>query len=323
MAQQFALTHDTPAYNPRYADAFVVFSVTVLSLAIGVWCMLRLGLTLWMGTVAALAVYAVLLLVHLGVRRSLIAVEDASADREAGDIWTQDPDAPVEPRHDADVPSGSEAPRSPDEEIARWTQAARAGDKSPPEVLPRPRPADPFDFRPKQEPSLPDAPAAGGLASLSARELKAAEPRASGPVQPEMSVELVQDLIKKLADELNSTTAAERADKPITPGMTEAMIGRSVAALQATARTVPGPHADLRAAAPVRDLGDLPPAGRRRGGRQSSPPPVRSQVLAHPANRRRSIPSSHALPKPWRQGAWRCCSSPSTSLPRAGRAISR
>jgi cyclic-di-GMP phosphodiesterase TipF (flagellum assembly factor) len=249
MAQQFALTHDTPAYNPRYADAFVVFSVTVLSLAIGVWCMLRLGLTLGMGTVAALAVYAVLLLVHLGVRRSLIAGEDAAVEGEAGDIWTQEPNTSVEPRHDADMPGGSKALRSPDEEIARWTQAARAGEKSPPDVLPRPRAADPFDFRPKQEPSL-DAPAAGGLASLSARELKAAEPRASSPGQPEMSVELVQDLIKKLADELNSTTTAERADKPITPGMTEAMIGRSVAALQATARTVPGPHADLRAAAP-------------------------------------------------------------------------
>jgi cyclic-di-GMP phosphodiesterase TipF (flagellum assembly factor) len=253
MAQQFALTHDTPAYNPRYADAFVVFSVTVLSLAIGVWCMLRLGLTLWMGTVAALAVYAVLLLVHLGVRRSLVAVDDASVEREAGEIWAQDPTAFVEPRQDADESRGSKTPRSPDEEIARWTQTARAGEKSPPEVLSRPRPADPFDFRPKQEPSLPDAPAAG-LASLSARELKAAEPRASGPVQPEMSVELVQDLIKKLADELNSTTAAERADKPITPGTTEAMIGRSVAALQATARTMPGPHADLRAAAPGEGL---------------------------------------------------------------------
>jgi cyclic-di-GMP phosphodiesterase, flagellum assembly factor TipF len=292
MAQQFALTHDTPAYNPRYADAFVVFSVTVLSLAIGVWCMLRLGLTLWMGTVAALAVYAVLLLVHLGVRRSLIAVEDASVEREAGDIWTQDPSASVEPRHDADVPGGSKAPHSPDEEIARWTQTARAGEKSSPEVLPRPRSADPFDFRPKQEPSLPNAPAAGGLASLSARELKAAEPRASGPVQPEMSVELVQDLIKKLADELNSTTAAERADKPIAPGTTEAMIGRSVAALQATARTMPGPHADLRAAAPGEGsrgpaIGGAPswwpavePASSARPGARapSEPPPLNPQL---------------------------------------------
>ena len=63
-----------------------------------------------------------------------------------------------------------------------------------------------------------------------------------------MSVELVQDLIKKLADELNSTTAAERAEKLLPANVTEAMIGHSVAALQATARTMPGPHADLRAA---------------------------------------------------------------------------
>ena len=63
-----------------------------------------------------------------------------------------------------------------------------------------------------------------------------------------MSVELVQDLIKKLADELNSTTAAERAEKLLPASVTEAMIGHSVAALQATARTMPGPHADLRAA---------------------------------------------------------------------------
>ena len=76
MAQQFALTDDTPTYNPRYADAFVVFAVTVLSLAIGVWCLLRLGFALWMGTAAALAAYAVLLSVHLAVRRSLVAADD-------------------------------------------------------------------------------------------------------------------------------------------------------------------------------------------------------------------------------------------------------
>src|SRR5262245_21372123 len=250
MAQQFALTHDTPAYNPRYADAFVVFSVTVLSLAIGVWCMLRLGLTLWMGTVTALAVYAVLLLVHLAVRRSLVALKAPADEREAGDLWTQGPYEPVEPAPHMAAEAGSNASHSPDDEIARWTQAARAVEKGLAEELPRPRAADPFDFRPKQEPALPDAPAPGGLASLSARELKAAGPRTSAKAQPEMSVELVQDLIKKLADELNSTTAAERADKPITPSMTEAMIGHSVAALQATARTMPGPHASPRAAAP-------------------------------------------------------------------------
>ena len=131
MAQQFALTDDTPAYNPRYADAFVVFSVTVLSLAIGVWCLLRLGLALWMGTVAALAVYAVLLSVHLMVRRSLVAVDGTAADREPGDVWMQSPYAPDEPMQQIPESDGADAPRSPGEEIARWTQAARSGETRP------------------------------------------------------------------------------------------------------------------------------------------------------------------------------------------------
>ena len=264
MAQQFALSDDTPAYNPRYADAFVVFSVTVLSLAIGIWCMLRLGLALWMGTAAALAVYAVLLSVHLLVRRSLVAADGPAADREPGDVWMQSPYGPDEPMQQIPEAGSADAPRSPGEEIARWTQAARVGEKDPADELPRHRPADPFDFRPKQEPSLPHAPSAAGLASLSARERETAQPRLSGAAQPEMSVELVQDLIKKLADELNSTTAAERAEKLLPANVTEAMIGRSVAALQATARTMPGPHADLRAApsGPQAPAGSVNWAGR-------------------------------------------------------------
>jgi cyclic-di-GMP phosphodiesterase TipF (flagellum assembly factor) len=285
MAQQFALTHDTPTYNPRYADAFVVFSVTVLSLAIGVWCLLRLGLALWMGTVAALAIYAVLLSVHLLVRRSLVAVDGPSADREPGDIWMQSAGAVAEPTQH--VPEyGSDAPSAPDEEIVRWTQAARTEETGPPKELPQPRAADPFDFRPKQDPALPVAPATAGLASLSARE-KAAGPRASGTADPEMSVELVQDLIKKLADELNSTTAAERSGKPIPTSLTEAMIGHSIAALQATARTVPGPHADSRAETQTPALGAAPswwptaePApGAIPGARPpAAPPPLNPQL---------------------------------------------
>src|SRR5207247_1863389 len=90
--------------------------------------------------------------------------------------------------------AGADAPRSAGEEIARWAEAARAGEHSPAEELPQPRPADPFNFRPKQEPSLPHAP---GPAPFAPAELHSAEPRLSGVAQPEMSVELIQDLIKK------------------------------------------------------------------------------------------------------------------------------
>ena len=313
-----------PPTIPRYADAFVVFAVTVLSLAIGVWCLLRLGLALWMGTVAALAVYAVLLVGALaGAAIAGRGRRTRRADREPGDLWMQDPYAPDEPTQP--IPESSGPMRR-----VRRTRRSRAGPRrrglatrARPRSCRGPVPADPFDFRPKQEPSLPHAPSAAGLASLSARELKAAAPRLSGTAQPEMSVELVQDLIKKLADELNSTTAAERADKLLPASVTEAMIGHSVAALQATARTMPGPHADLRAAP---SEGHQAPAA---GGVPSWWPTAEPATGATPgaprcpARRRRSIPSSRALPKPWRQSAWRCCSSRSMRWPKAGRAISR
>ena len=81
-------------------------------------------------------------------------------------------------------PAGVDAPRSPGEEIARWADAARAGERSPAAELPQPRAADPFDFRPKQEPSLPHAPGAAGLSSLAAREPHATEPRLSRWLNP-------------------------------------------------------------------------------------------------------------------------------------------
>src|SRR5882672_9214035 len=79
MTQQFATSDDAPPHNPHYSDAFVVFSVTVLSCAIGAWLLLRLGLALWVGSVAALGVYAALLSFHLLVRRSLVAAPPAAA----------------------------------------------------------------------------------------------------------------------------------------------------------------------------------------------------------------------------------------------------
>src|SRR5262249_36392873 len=72
MARQSAIP-DTAADGPPFADAFVIFAVPVLSLAIGAWFLLRLNLAVWSGTVAALAVDTLLLAVHLAVRRSLLA----------------------------------------------------------------------------------------------------------------------------------------------------------------------------------------------------------------------------------------------------------
>src|SRR5882672_7221712 len=79
MTQQFATSDDAPSHNPHYSDAFVVFSVTVLSCAIGAWLLLRFGLALWIGSVAALCVYAVLLSFHLLMRRSLVPAATPAA----------------------------------------------------------------------------------------------------------------------------------------------------------------------------------------------------------------------------------------------------
>ena len=97
MTQQFAVPDDSPPHNPRYSDAFVVFSVTVLSCAIGAWLLLRLGLALWMGSVAALAVYAALLSFHMLVRRSIVAAEPPVAVAPVAGKRTKRPPAPPQP----------------------------------------------------------------------------------------------------------------------------------------------------------------------------------------------------------------------------------
>ena len=121
------------------------------------------------------------------------------------------------------------------------------------------------------------------------------------PAQSEtMSVELVQDLIKKLADELNSTTAAERADSlklsPPTHRGHDRALGRGLAGDRT--HHAPGPHAPT-CVPPRAAARDARPAACHRGGRGRAASQAQRQPRpACPARRRRSIPSSRALPKP-------------------------
>lgn len=242
MAQQFALHDDTPAYNPRYGDAFVVFAVTVLSLSAGVWCLVRLGMALWAGTVAALGVYTILLSVHLLVRRSLLAADGGAAEGEHADLWMR---APLEsPPHGGDTgAAAADAPPSADAEIARWAEAARAERDNPAsDMAPPARTPDPFSFRPLQEPSLPAGP---GLARLADSDSWTAGARQPAEPEPQVNVEQV---LKKLADALNATPSVQRAHKPAATNETEAMIGQSVAALQATARSMARPQVSFEPA---------------------------------------------------------------------------
>lgn len=279
MAQQFALHDDTPAYNPRYADAFVVFAVTVLSLAVGAWCLVRLDMALWAGSVVALAVYTILLSVHLLVRRSLIAADGGGGEREHADLWMR---APLETPVDEAAEPTADAPSSPHAEIARWAEAARAERETTGSDAPAPaRTPDPFSFRPLQEPALPAGP---GLSRLTDGDKWAPDARKPDEAEPQVNVEQV---LKKLADALNATpTVAPRVEKPAAASETEVMIGQSVAALQAAARSMSRPPASFEPASDE-PTGGVPswwpkpsaPAGNS-GPREPGTPPALDPRLA-------------------------------------------
>ena len=315
MAQQFALHDDTPAYNPRYADAFVVFAVTVLSLAVG--CLVpgaaRHGpVGRQRGGPCRLHV---LLSVHLLVRRSLIAADgagwrararrrvDARAARDTGRRGCR---ARQRTRH---APRRMRRDRTLGRSRSRRARDGRLG------CARTCAHADPFSFRPQA-----GAGAAGGARSLTPdgrRQMGARRDESRTRREPQVNVEQV---LKKLADALNATpTVAPRVEKPAAASETEVMIGQSVAALQAAARSMSRPPASFEPASERARR-----AACRRGGRRPSPllPAIPGRASRRHAARAQP-PARAALPRPSWRSAWRCCSSRSTPWPRGGRAISR
>jgi cyclic-di-GMP phosphodiesterase, flagellum assembly factor TipF len=257
MTQQFALPDETPSHNPQYGDTFVVFSVTVLSCAAGAWLLLRLGVALWVSSVAALGVYAALLSFHLLVRRSMMGAVPAAAPpaaRRSARRTPPFPQAPIlRPEAPALAPRTQQPPPPP--EPPRGAEPPGSERRRPTDPLSPTRTSDPFMFRPSREPSL-SAPPLPGFAPKPAPA--AGEPRTGIPpaapedAPPEMRVELVQELIKKLADELNTATATTVGERAAAPPARapdpDAMINRSVDALEATAR---GMHARGRIKTPT------------------------------------------------------------------------
>ena len=66
--------------HARFGDAFVILSVTLLSLASGAWLITSFGLELTSAMLASLAIYCILLLLHLLVRRSFADSPDEDED---------------------------------------------------------------------------------------------------------------------------------------------------------------------------------------------------------------------------------------------------
>jgi cyclic-di-GMP phosphodiesterase, flagellum assembly factor TipF len=233
MAQQLGIPGSHSSQG-RFADAFVIFSVTVLSMALGAWFLLQLGLSLWPGMAAALTVYTVLLLLHLLVRRSLLD-DDGTEAREEMQWIAGEPDLAAAPGDRRDGPSLGLGPAADEAAQNRLPLHARAGH---PHALPEASAEVAFHYRPRDAGALGSGRLAARVASASAAAGGALDSWQDPPEQSpsERNVELIQDLIKKLADELSDAPPASSATA--TGEVEDAMLTRSLAALDTAAASM-------------------------------------------------------------------------------------
>ena len=224
MAQQFAVSPPA-AQSSHFQDAFVIAAMTTLALAFGAWARARFGVSLWSAMIAALAVYSALLAIHLGIRRSLVPSDDKPGSKE-----------PARPRGHEQRPAKVQRP--PRHPFEADVEIASAAGRMAAETLPVPRAGDPFTHRPRPVAPRHDTkirsteppPLAWGDREPEAQP----NPAVTSQVPPpEMSVEVIQDLIKKLADELNGAEAEN-----VAPEAPEVAVGHAVEALDTTARSM-------------------------------------------------------------------------------------
>jgi cyclic-di-GMP phosphodiesterase TipF (flagellum assembly factor) len=300
MTQQFAAPEPELAavhepFYMRLGDAFVIVSATVMSLAAGAWLIARLELDLSYAILAALTTYCGLLLLHLLMRRTVM--DSASAEDNAGDDIGDDGDihwqtgaAAFEAalsRHNA---QSERSPSAEDEAEPQaspdlWSSALPMPAADAPDAL------QPFTFRPARIPYFEPGP---GAEALPAKERAAGAPAGGiGALSGEINVEVIQDLIRKLADELNGPSprnadaagqSASGADAEASP---DAMIGQSVAALETTARAMrvgkAGKPAALALPSPQSssmsgDAPEGPPSAAGEEPQASAPPPLDSRL---------------------------------------------
>ena len=304
MAQQFALHDDTPAYNPRYGrrlrgvrgDRAVAGGRRVVPGAA------RHGSVGGDGG-GARHIYDPPLRASAGA---------ALVGGPAGQPSASTPTYGCAPRskspHGADEgEAAADAPPSTDDRSRAGPRLLVPSATIPPGHARAGAHGRPLQLQAAQEPSLPTGP---GLARLADGDRWASDARQPAGAEPQVNVEQV---LKKLADALNATPSNQRAEKPAATNETEAMIGQSVAALQATARTMARPQASFE---PAPGQVNEPRAACHRGGRHPGPP---TPAIPARASRARPPPStrgSRRLPRRSWRSAWRCCSSRSTPWPK-------
>ncbi len=304
MTQQFAapepqLVAQEPLYL-RLGDAFVIVAATLMSLAAGAWLIAHLELDLSYAILAALGAYCGLLLLHLAMRRAVM--DDGGAEDEAGDdddIHWQTGAAAFEAalsRHDAQTEqsTSSEEEVEPHSRSSLWSSALPM-----PEEGETPEALQGFNFRPARIPYFEPAVDAQ---SPPAKERTGGAPAAGlGALSGAINVEVIQDLIKKLADELNGPLPAnadavgESASSADLDARPEEMIGQSIAALEATAHAM---RVGQRAAL-------FPPPRRSKARRRKAGRPLPG-MRPWAAARRLSTRNWRASPRPSPRSASRC-----------------
>jgi len=235
MTQQSA-NSDAAPQQASFSDVFVIFAVTLLSLAAGAGLLAQLGLAIWWAMVGALAVYAVLLSLHLVARRQFSAIDQAASQRLQAEIDALIPadSERLHPNLD-DTFKTTDRTSVPDEELP-WHTGQPASRPQRGITLPEPSDTSPSDFWSQQGPSLklPD------LGPPSAQATGSRTEQSTAAAEQEVNVEYIQELIKKLADELNGPVQAPLSEEDaarVRPASDpDGMIGRSVEALETTAR---------------------------------------------------------------------------------------
>jgi cyclic-di-GMP phosphodiesterase, flagellum assembly factor TipF len=275
MTQQFAvpepqLAMPEPLPEPLYvrlADVLVILSATLVALAGGAWLIAQLGVDLSHAILAALGAYCGLLLAHVLARRALrqpVLDETAGVEDENDVHWQTGAEA-FEAALARQAPHADRRDDDDEHAPAADAESSRQGGWGDPLRLPEAKGAnavDAFKYRPSRLPYFEGGDQADAPAEAERlRSGPAAAPRLSptGALSPDLNVEVIQDLIKKLADELNGP-----ADRDSEPGLTpEAKLARSIAALDTAARA-------MRAASPEKRLALEPPrASGATGGDQA------------------------------------------------------
>ncbi|RTL70953.1 MAG: EAL domain-containing protein [Hyphomicrobiales bacterium] len=274
-------TAGAPSAGARFTDAFVIFAVTVVSLAIGAFLLLRIGLHVWTGLATALGIYAFLLMSHLIVRRGFQPKPAAAvADDEMFDPWAHEKG--IEPQLSPSFGKrGVQQPAAP----------APALEDHPDDEDTDAGP-DPFTYRPADIASLTryDAPPQDVQRAAPPPPLP---PQAAEAVRAptEFTVEMIEGLVKKLADELNTAPATppKVRGKLVPQQDGDAMIDRSIAALESVAQT-------MRATPQGQRAPKAPATAQAQRAAAPNPPPPAAQQTALPPQA--AAPQPPAAPTP-------------------------